>query len=432
MNNSTVPILPQFHYSESEHVEPGLLPVFRLFVALQIVLLLSGKVASLLTPVNHASVAPLSMWYLLWLVLLFVYLSWPRMMRILGAWFLPIALLGSSVLPIVDQNLRLAMRVNQLEPPLLDAYVIASGWRVLIFLLVPLVLIAWQYDFRHVLIFSLGSTLLDLAVIYLVFEVLNISSLLLWIGMPIARLLMFTLLGFIIVRMMSVQREQRAFLTKANTQLARYASTLEQLTVSRERNRLARELHDTMAHSLSAVSVQLEAVDSAWDVAPEKARMLLHKAQAQTRSGLTETRRALQALRASPLEDLGLSLALRNLAETTAQRAGLKLQLSVQPELKQLTPDVEQGIYRVAQEALENVVKHAGATQVEVSLRQDAEHTTLLVRDDGCGFHLENIHENGHYGLQGMQERAQMMGAALDVITAPAQGTTVRLLWESP
>src|SRR4029078_5838718 len=109
---------------------------------------------------------------------------------------------------------------------------------------------------------------------------------------------------------------------EANAKLVDYASTNEQLAVTRERNRVARDMHDTLAHTLSAVSVQLEAADSVWDSQPQQAHELLQKSLASARAGLGETRRAVRALRASPLDDLGLGLALRDLAESTADRAG--------------------------------------------------------------------------------------------------------------
>ena len=230
----------------------------------------------------------------------------------------------------------------------------------------------------------------------------------------------FLLVGYIVTRMMNAQRAQRR-------ELAAYAATLEQLTVSRERNRMARELHDTLAHSLSAVSVQLEAADGALDDSPETAHMLLTKALAQTRSGLTETRRAMQALRASPLEDLGLGLAIRNLAESTARRGGMAVDIQIAEPLPALPPAVEQGVFRVAQEALSNVARHAGATQLHVQLEANDE-LILTVRDNGRGFDAEATGVNGHFGLQGMRERAEMVGGTLKVQSAAATGTTVRLV----
>ncbi len=131
---------------------------------------------------------------------------------------------------------------------------------------------------------------------------------------------------------------------------------------------MARELHDTLAHSLSAVAVQLEAVDSAMTTAPDEARVILGKALAQTRSGLTETRRALHELRATPLDDLGLALAIQNLAITTAQRNGMTATVSLPEGALNLPPEIEQGVYRIAQEALTNAARHAGATQLKVTL----------------------------------------------------------------
>lgn len=226
---------------------------------------------------------------------------------------------------------------------------------------------------------------------------------------------------------MNAQREQRQALADANSQLADYAATVEQLTLSRERNRLARELHDTLAHTLSGVSVQLEAVDSAWESAPDKARELLHKSLAQTRSGLTETRRALQALRASPLEDLGLTLAIRNLATTTAKRAGFTVELDIAESIDQLSMDVEQGVYRIVQEALENTISHANANTVRISLFEQEQDIVLEITDDGRGFDVNATSSNGHYGLQGMRERATMMNGELIVQSQPKEGTELRL-----
>ena len=108
-------------------------------------------------------------------------------------------------------------------------------------------------------------------------------------------------------------------LREANANLTHYASTLEQLTVSRERNRLARELHDTLAHSLTAISVSLETAKAYFDIDQAKSRELLDKSLDATRLGVDETRRALKALRSSSLEDMGLGLAIQRAAEICCQ-----------------------------------------------------------------------------------------------------------------
>jgi len=208
--------------------------------------------------------------------------------------------------------------------------------------------------------------------------------------------------------------------------LTHYASTLEQLATSRERNRLALELHDTLAHTLSGLSVQLETVNAYWDVDAPRARVLLEKSLESARTGLEETRRALKALRASPLDDLGLAAALEALARDAAARAGLKLELAIDASLPALSPDVEQGIYRVAQEALSNVVKHASAQAIVFELENAGGKIKLTVSDDGVGFEPGKLENGGHFGLAGMRDRAQLAGGELEVKSAPGAGTTVR------
>jgi signal transduction histidine kinase len=225
-------------------------------------------------------------------------------------------------------------------------------------------------------------------------------------------------------------KTQQASLEQANIQLVHHAGTLEHLTISRERNRMARELHDTLAHTLSALSVQLETIKAYWDVDPAAAQRLLDQSLTATRSGLQETRRALKSLRATPLDDLGLALALRKLAEETAARANLQLDLSLPERLPALSPDVEQCIYRVAQEAVSNVAHHADARTLTVQLSVNGPAVLLLVRDDGAGFDARQDEAVGHFGLPGMRERAYLAGGQLAIDSRPGRGTTIRLTIE--
>jgi len=238
----------------------------------------------------------------------------------------------------------------------------------------------------------------------------------------------------------TVQREQRRALAEAYEQqafiarqLQHHAATAEELAISRERYRLSRELHDTLAHSLSAVTVQLEAVRSLWDSHPDKAQHMLEQADETARTGLTEARRALQALRASPLDDLGLALAIEEMAEAAAQRAGARLDLHIQKDLVEaLSLAVEQGVYRIAQEMLENVVQHAGATSISVWLEDKGDRLELSVEDDGQGIDLEAVEmpegaDREHLGVRGMRERATLIGGKLEIASRPGKGTRVTL-----
>jgi signal transduction histidine kinase len=251
---------------------------------------------------------------------------------------------------------------------------------------------------------------------------------LMWSVVALAgRSILSIFVGYIVSNLVVEQRKQRQELAEANRKLVRYVSTLEQLAVSRERNRLARELHDTLAHALSGLAVQLDAIAALWDPIPSRASAMLERALSITRIGLDETRRALQALRATPLEDLGLALAIRNLAENVAARGALSLDLDLPEQINDLAPEVEQCYYRVAQEALENVIMHANAQRVSVSLRQAEGRLTLEVSDDGLGIAGEATGSEGRLGIKGMRERAELIGGTLEVESRSGQGTTIRL-----
>ncbi len=223
------------------------------------------------------------------------------------------------------------------------------------------------------------------------------------------------------------QKTDRQALGERNVELARYATTVERLSVSHERNRIARELHDTLAHTLSAVSVQLEALNTQFDSDTIGAKQTPKKTAGLTRNGLQEVRRALHALRASPLEDLGLALALSCLVESTIERTGMKIALDITNELEGLRPEVEQSLYRITEEALNNAARHANAQKMTVSLLREGDEFQLTVTDNGIGFDTEALSENGHYGIKGMRERAMLCNSLLDIHSESGKGTTLHL-----
>jgi signal transduction histidine kinase len=408
--------------SAASAIEPGLLPVFRTVIGLQVALLLLALSQMLFEPVR-----PERYWVplinFLGLTPLLGYLCWSRLQRWLGRTYLPAALIYVTIFTLLEYTFAIRDFLQGTRDARFELFLNGSGWLLLVRLLLPLVLTAWQYGLRAVITFVVGVMGYELFTFWLMESLARPL-----IGLALSRALIFALVGVIVTRIMAGQRQQRQELAAANRQLADHAATLEQLTISRERNRLARELHDTLAHTLSAVSVQLEAVDSVWELNPNKARELLNKSLAQTRSGLTETRRALQALRASPLEDLGLALAVRTLAESTARRGDLQLDLAVNGESDHLSADQEQQIYRIAQEAMDNVLKHAQAHKLRVELSAVNGHTILTVADDGAGFEADAPHIKGHFGLGGIQERAEAAEGSLHIESKVGVGTTVRLV----
>lgn len=372
--------------------------------------------------------SPLSMarYYLINGFMAFIFLGcayWPEVRNRLNRFYLPFMLLLIAVLPVATNRLW----VGPL-PPGPMSNIEGVTLRLLPILFIGLIVTAWQYPMTVVAFYALVTTVLEIVMLWLLpAENPNTVPIVFFVAM--VRLVSFVVVGYFVSRLIQRLQEQQQALAEANARLVHYAGTVEQLTLSRERNRLARELHDTLAHSLSALSVQLETVKAYWDVEPETARQLLGQSLAATRTGLNETRRALKALRASPLDDLGLLLALRQLAQDTAERGHLALTLSLPEQLSPMPPDVEQCVYRVAQEALENVVRHARARQLRLALTA-VEGLVLEIADDGVGFEREMVGGNGRFGLAGMRERAAMSGAALHIDSQPQNGTRIRLVFK--
>lgn len=355
-------------------------------------------------------------------VLLFLGLSyWAWIQKMLKKIYVPMMLLIIGGLPILVGRIFMPPL-----PPGPMSNVEGMALRTLPILFIALVITAWQYAWEYVLVFATGTALLEIVIMQMM-PPAQASAYHAVVFIAIVRSVSFLVVGYFISRLIQRLQEQQDSLAQANAQLTHYASALENLTVSRERNRMARELHDTLAHTLSGLAVQLETAKAYWDVDLPSSRKLLEQALNITRSGLQETRRALKSLRASPLEDLGLALALHRLAETAAHRANLLLELSIPEQLPNLSPDVEQCVYRIAQEAVENVVQHANARNLTICLDCDKDDLCLIVQDDGIGFNLGQNGHPEHFGLPGMRERAQLAGGALTIESQPGQGSTLQL-----
>ncbi len=336
---------------------------------------------------------------------------------------LPVVLSLMAILPTMTVHIMLRIASSE---PLRSPN--GMTLRLTPILLIGLLLTARHYRWPAVVLFSLGVAVLNLVGIF-IWPIINgvmprfNSEALLVTGIQTISLLM---VGYMTSALMSRLRRQQRSLEEANAQLRDHASTQIELTISRERNRMARELHDTLAHTLSGLTVQLQAVKAYWEIEPATSQKLLDEALTATRDGLQETRGALKSLRATPLEELGLSLAIRQLAEESAARASLDLQLSIAEPLPPLEPEESHAIYRVAQEAIMNVVYHANANTLSVNIQTNGRGTQLTVADDGMGFDPGRAHP-GHWGVEGMRERAQLVHSDLIIESQPRAGTTVQL-----
>jgi signal transduction histidine kinase len=339
----------------------------------------------------------------------------------LQRFFLPVMIVLNALPPMISNALIVPLLP---DAPTLTPEGIALRTTPVVTL--SLIMIAWNYPWKLIMLFFFSFS--TLRVIYLLVRIgPDHDTFYPSILVTVIQIVSFVTIGYVFTRLIAQLRDQQQSLHDANAQLKHYASTLEQLAVSRERNRIARELHDTLAHTLSGLSVQLESVKAYWEVDPKASLAMLDKSLTATRTGLEETRRVLKAVRASPLEDLGLGLAITQTAKDTATRANLALDLVIPESLMPISPDVEQCIYRVAQEAMANVMYHANATCLQVHLKQQDARIMLRINDDGLGFDPRNRKKSGHFGLTGMYERADLMGGSLSVESEPGQGTTVQL-----
>jgi signal transduction histidine kinase len=242
------------------------------------------------------------------------------------------------------------------------------------------------------------------------------------------------LLGFAFVFFYSLaavrEREARteverlaAELQAANQRLREYAAQAEELATAHERNRLAREIHDGLGHYMTGIHMQIQAGRAVLDIDREAALDALEKAQALAQEGLTEVRRSISALRASPLDAQSLSQAVEALANE-CRTAGIETRVAVRGEAYELSPQAELTLYRVAQEGLTNVRRHAQAALAEVTLDyRDAGQVQLTVRDDGVGAEAPG----GGYGLVGVRERVHLLEGQVEVETVPGKGFSLRV-----
>jgi two-component system sensor histidine kinase UhpB len=189
-----------------------------------------------------------------------------------------------------------------------------------------------------------------------------------------------------------------------------------------ERLRIARELHDQVGQTLTGVALQLETLER--DAAPELRRSL-RTLEASARTGVEEVREIVRRLRPEALDDFGLRSALVTLGSRLAEQSGIHVIPTVAGDLPKLTADDELVIYRVAQESLTNVVRHARARTAQLSLQAEDGAVVLRVRDDGRGIDAAGLRSGN--GVRGMRERALLVGGELDVVGGRPHGTEVRL-----
>ncbi len=208
---------------------------------------------------------------------------------------------------------------------------------------------------------------------------------------------------------------------------AEHTSAATRLATTEERNRLAREIHDTIAQGLAAITLHLETADALVEQRPERAREAIQRALTVARNNLEEARRSVMDLRAAPLQNRTLAEAL---AELVHSSEGPEIRYRVYPvqHFPALPARIEAGLYRIAQEALANAHKHAEADAIDITLTVNEHWVSLTIQDDGQGFEPETLSQGAgpaHFGLAGMGERVKLLSGTLHIQSAPDEGTLI-------
>ena len=214
-------------------------------------------------------------------------------------------------------------------------------------------------------------------------------------------------------------------------EIRRLAHESRDAAVMRERLRLARDLHDTLAHSMMAMLTEIRVLKRLASTQPQQLPDELLRAEQAAREGLQEARHAIDQLRSNPVRQTGLGAALAELARGFGERSGVEAVTEIDPGLAPLASEAAETVFRITEELLRNVERHAGATRVRIALRRRPDDRAgLEVEDDGAGFDPTAV-PVGHYGLVGLHEQAQAIDADLVLRSAPGRGTLVAVSWRT-
>jgi signal transduction histidine kinase len=365
------------------------------------------------------------------IVMAFLFVPWLE--QRLGRFYLPSALALTIVVFTLESGLSFIHPQTQIIISLPSGRQLYFPWvqtEMVLMTLVPCVLAGAAYGMRGAVKAASLATLVHL---FMGFEIWFFGGALRGFALSVVTRIV-VIYGFSMITgyLADTWRGEHQALLEANQQLRGYAATVEHLATSRERVRLARAMHDTLAHTLAALVIQLEAVDALQEVDPAAAQRQLSKASREARVGLDEARRAIADMRSAPVEEHGLGDALEALVRHFGQQNGIQTSWVLLGSPIPLLPVQANALYRIAEEALSNIKRHAGARHVEVVLSYE-NGVSLAIRDDGSGFDPHTV-EEGRYGLVGIYERAALVDGKVEITSAPSEGTTlvvrIKELWE--
>jgi signal transduction histidine kinase len=253
-----------------------------------------------------------------------------------------------------------------------------------------------------------------------------------WFGSMITFSLIILFLQ-LLLGAVTTERKSREELAKANERLQQYASKIEELATLQERNRIAREIHDSLGHTLTVFNFHLTAALRLFHSNPSKAEELLKEAKDLGDSALQEVSQSVSSLRTDPLHGQPLGAAIGDLIDKFWQNTGVMPHCEIDPQLDladfpggKLPDRYKTAIYRIVQESLTNMTKYAAMTQATIQISRADQSIDLLISDNGRGF---DLHKNSTgFGLQGMQERVMLLAGKIEIITTPDRGCRIAVM----
>ncbi|BBC25942.1 sensor histidine kinase [Pseudanabaena sp. ABRG5-3] len=259
-------------------------------------------------------------------------------------------------------------------------------------------------------------------------------TLLYWVGFIVMLGLVILFLQLLVESALA-ERKSREELMVANNRLREYAIQVEELATVQERNRIAREIHDSLGHSLTGFNLHLEAALQLLQSEPDEAKQLLLEAKQLGSTALNDVRVSVRALRSEPLEGRSFKSAIQSLVEEFQRSTGIAAQTDIDnltDSDRQISPQLKIIVYRIVQESLTNISKHSEASLVNISCQVRNQDLEIVIEDNGKGFDItQNV---SGFGLQGMQERVMAVSGNLEVKTSQGNGCKIiarfRNIWQ--
>jgi signal transduction histidine kinase len=305
--------------------------------------------------------------------------------------------------------------------------ILQPGWSVfpILFFLMSPQAILW-FDLRPTVFWLAGFTVIT-AVIFCFTR--GWGGLILMLPY-VAGYIFFANFGWLLAQSEKERRRNKQLLLdlqEANRKLQEYADQIEELAIVQERNRIAREMHDSLGHRLTISAIQLEGAQRLIKTDPDRTDRIIGTVREQIHDGLTDLRRTLAMLRASIAEDLPLTQALTKLAVQMEEATSLHIHMELGDTTDSLPAAIRQALFRTAQEGLTNIQRHSQATDAWIQLWGDESRITLMISDNGIGFTDDHLSQPAHFGLSGLKERASILNGQFTINPRPGGGTQISI-----